>query len=236
MDTFLTRREIKRQAKERLRTDDNWKQLMIANIIPWLLAVVFAVVQVTQAAQILQSIDPNNVADSINKLPSNSSWSLVQNLMTTMFTQGVAFTALELWRKPDYKFNPWQALLQVFTGQWFWAIIAIWLLSSVAESIGMMLFIIPGILLLFGLSQSFYTLYDARTNDEQTSALTAMIASWRLMRGFKLDLFVLSLTLLGWTILQRLTLHLLDFAINPYLQLVYAGFYDNIRKYQVLQQ
>jgi uncharacterized membrane protein len=51
------------------------------------------------------------------------------------------------------------------------------------------------------------------------------------MRGFKLDYFVLQLSLLGWTLLKLLTWHLFDFMIDPYLQLVDAGFYDNVRRY-----
>ncbi|KRM71598.1 DUF975 family protein [Lacticaseibacillus brantae] len=236
MTTLLTRREIKRQAKEKLRTNDNWRQLMIANVIPWLIAVVVTILALLEAHAILSQIDYNNVVDSLNNLPQNGSRSLIESLVATMFGQGIAFTALETWRNPDQAIKPWTAVFRVFNGRWFWGVLAVWFLSTVFQQLGFILFIIPGILLYYGLSQSYYALYDARKDGQSSTALSALVQSWRLMSGFKLDLFVLGLSLLGWIILQNITLHLLDFAINPYLQLVYAGFYENVRNYQAQQQ
>jgi len=236
MTTLLTRREIKRQAKEKLRTNDNWRQLMIANVVPWLIAVIMMILALFEAHAILSQIDYNNLVDSLNNLPQNGSQSLIESLVATMFAQGIAFTALETWRNPDQAIKPWAAVFRVFNGRWFWGVLAVWFLGTVFQELGFILFIIPGILLSYGLSQSYYALYDARKDGQSSTAFSALVASWRVMRGFKLDLFVLQLSLLGWTILQILTLHLLDFAINPYLQLVYAGFYENVRNYQAQQQ
>lgn len=91
--------------------------------------------------------------------------------------------------------------------------------------IGLMLFIIPGIIVAFGLAQVEYLLADG----VDRSPMEIIRMSWEIMRGRKGDYFVFTLSFIGWILLTGLTLGILGiFFTNPYISIAEAGYYDNI--------
>lgn len=99
------------------------------------------------------------------------------------------------------------------------------LLMTVAIIGGMLLLIVPGIIIAFGLSQTFFILHD----DKEISAIDALRESWEIMRGNKMDYFILLLRFLPWMILCVFTLFIGLFWLQPYMQVTFANFYETIR-------
>lgn len=93
---------------------------------------------------------------------------------------------------------------------------------------GLLLCVIPGIILAFGLSQVFFILYE----DKRIDVLDALKKSWDLMRGHKFDYFVLALSFLGWIFLCILTVGLGTILLAPYMQTTIAHFYLDLKNSQ----
>ncbi|MCI2034124.1 MAG: DUF975 family protein [Lactobacillus sp.] len=236
---MLTRAQIKRRAKEQLRQRGVWGQMMIANLLPWVITVVFTlltawgiVTLATNFGMTRMVSDPQGFATYYSNHADTSS-SMLQSLVSLWFTQGIAFTALDLYRGDLKTVHPLKTLFRLFNGTYFFGILLVAIGLRILLFLGILAFVIPGILIYFGMAMCFYAYYDGKRTAESGhyGAFQALGASWVLMRGFKLDYFVLQLSLLGWTLLKLVTWHLFDFMIDPYLQLVDAGFYDNVRRY-----
>lgn len=89
-----------------------------------------------------------------------------------------------------------------------------------------LLFFIPGIIKTFSYSMTFFILND----HPEYSATQAITESRRIMKGHKLDLFVLYLSFIGWDLLSVLTLGILEIVyVTPYKYTAIAGFYDAIK-------
>ena len=83
------------------------------------------------------------------------------------------------------------------------------------------LFVIPGIIQAFSLSQVFYILAD----NPQISIAQALKMSKELTRGYKGELFVLGLSFIGWFVLCTLTFGIALLWVFPYVNLTYAKTY-----------
>jgi uncharacterized membrane protein len=96
------------------------------------------------------------------------------------------------------------------------------LLTQLLVYIGTLLFIIPGIIVGLGLSQTLFLLSD----DPEMGAIDAMQLSWNMMRGHKMELFLLQLSFLGWILLCILILPMLY--VIPYYEATLCNYYDNL--------
>ena len=159
----------------------------------------------------------------------------IQSLVNTMLVQGVNFAVLDLVRHQT-RVHPFRAVLGLFNGKWFWGSISLWIFTYFLTLIGFSFLVIPGVLLILGWRQAFWVFKDGHEADQRFSSISALIGSWRLMRGFKANLLGLYVSLIGWYLLENLTFHLFDWAINPYLQLVHANYYENRRAYKMAAQ
>ena len=88
-----------------------------------------------------------------------------------------------------------------------------------------LLFIIPGIVAGY---RYRFALYNLCENPEM-GVMEAIRLSKQQTMGFKLDLFVLDLTFIGWGILCGLTLGILSIWIRPYIQQTDLAYFDAIR-------
>ena len=86
------------------------------------------------------------------------------------------------------------------------------------------LLIIPGVVK--GLSYAM-TPFILEEHPEMTAS-EAIKASMRLMDGHKMDLFILGLTFIGWSLLACLTMGIGFLFLNPYMNAAYAAFYRSI--------
>jgi uncharacterized membrane protein len=91
-----------------------------------------------------------------------------------------------------------------------------------------LLLIIPGIVKALGYSMAFYIMYD----NPEIKPLEALKKSQIMMKGYKLKLFLLALSFIGWIILAALPFGLGFFWLNPYMNLSMANFYENLKRNQ----
>ena len=89
--------------------------------------------------------------------------------------------------------------------------IGVTLLVGIIVSIGTILLIIPGIIL------SFMSIIDC------------LKESSRIMKGHKMDLFVLELSFLGWVILMGITFGIAGLYVLPYYSATLTNFYLEIK-------
>ena len=67
------------------------------------------------------------------------------------------------------------------------------------------------------------------------SPLEAIAASKQLMRGHKMEYFILELSFLGWAYLSVFTFGLLGIWLNPYMQVTFANYYNALIGWQPAQ-
>ena len=89
-----------------------------------------------------------------------------------------------------------------------------------------LLLVIPGIIKAYSYSMTFYIL---RENPEMTAG-DAITASQKMMDGHKMDLFLLSLSFIGWAILASITFGIGYMWLIPYIYTAYAAFYETLKK------
>ena len=99
-----------------------------------------------------------------------------------------------------------------------------YLLMIVAVIIGLFLFIIPGIIVMLGLSQIVFVFLE----DPEIGIIDSLKRSWELMNGYKWEYFVLMLSFLGWGILAVLTCFIGFLWLMPYMNVTYYLFYKKI--------
>ena len=92
-----------------------------------------------------------------------------------------------------------------------------------------LLLIIPGIIKALDYSMSFFIMYD----NPEIKPLEALKKSQIMMKGYKLKLFCLFLSFIGWFLLVGLlTLGIGFFWLGPYFQLSGTNFYENLKETQ----
>ena len=92
-----------------------------------------------------------------------------------------------------------------------------------------LLLIIPGIVKGFAYSMTPYILEE----NPELSAYDAIKYSEKMMMGHKWDLFVLSLSFIGWFFLCLLTAGIGFLWLTPYVQLSMSEFYEDLKAEQV---
>lgn len=100
------------------------------------------------------------------------------------------------------------------------------LLSVVVTTLGIMLFIIPGIYIALGLSMCYFIMAD----DAQISFIDAMKKSFEMMKGRRWDFVKLQLSFFGWYLLSVVTFGLAMIWAMPRIQTANAVFYATLKK------
>ena len=97
-------------------------------------------------------------------------------------------------------------------------------LRTLYTALWTLLFVVPGIIKSLSYAMTPFILED----HPELTASEAINRSKKLMDGHKMDLFILSLTFIGWDILSALTFGIGFLFLNPYRNAAYAAFYRNI--------
>ena len=100
-----------------------------------------------------------------------------------------------------------------------------YLLMSIYICLWMLLFIIPGIIMSFAYSMTFFILAD----DKTLTASQALKRSKEMMVGYKFKLFCLYLRFFGWILLGILSFGIAFFWIEPYMRMATYQFYLDIK-------
>ncbi len=133
---------------------------------------------------------------------------------------GFSIFSLKLARKEEVELN------DLFDGfKDFERSLLAYFLMVLIVCVGTVFFIIPGIILALGLSQTMFILAD----DPEIDAVDALKKSWEMMRGHKTDLFVLGLRFIPLAFLCIFTLGIGFLWLIPYIQVTYANFYNAVR-------
>ena len=99
------------------------------------------------------------------------------------------------------------------------------LVMTVFVALWSMLFIIPGIIAGYRYRFALYNLCE----NPELGVMDALNISKAQTKGYKLDLFVLDLTFIGWSLLCGLTLGILSIWITPYIQQTDLGYFEAIK-------
>ena len=92
-----------------------------------------------------------------------------------------------------------------------------------------LLLVVPGIVKLYAYAMTPYILID----NPELSANQAINLSKQMMKGHKLDLFLLQLSFVGWVFLSIFTLGIGLLWVIPYMLTAQAAFYQDLKKEHV---
>ena len=116
----------------------------------------------------------------------------------------------------------------------FFKILLIAILKNVFTFLWMLLLFFPALIAIYRYSQAYYILID----DPRKGPLQCIRESKQMMRGNKLDLFLVELSFIGWSLLGMLAAWFMPFPfpivmiwLAPYLGLTRAGFYNGLIRF-----
>lgn len=98
------------------------------------------------------------------------------------------------------------------------------ILYNLFVGIGTILFIIPGIIFSYSFSMAYYIIND----HPEMTALEALKESRRLMKGHKMQYFLLSLSFIGWMFLGLLCFGVGTLWVTAYMSTASAHFYEEL--------
>ena len=137
-------------------------------------------------------------------------------LVTGHLSVGIAMWSLNVARGEELRME------QLFSGfKNFISPLVAYLLMSAAIIIGLIFFVIPGIIIALGLSQTFYILAEQPKKD----GLEALQESWNLMNGHKGTYLLLLFRYFLLGIACIFTLGIGFFFLAPYIQVTNANFF-----------
>lgn len=146
--------------------------------------------------------------------------SLIYLLVAGPFALGIAIFSLNLSRNIEARFE------QLFDGfKNFKTSFVAYLLMILFIFLWTLLLIIPGIIAALSYAMTFFIIAD----DETIEPMTALDKSKKMMYGYKLQLFYLSLRFFGLALLCILTLGIGFLWLFPYIYVTMAKFYDDIK-------
>lgn len=221
--TQLSISQIKREAKEQL--SGRWREAILLHLIPVAIAVIFT--GGIYGLDLMSLTRLYNTGDQVD---------LVVNFLITFISIGISFTLLDMIRSREFVIQPLQNAVQVFSRKYFLPVFIIQLLQVLFVTLWSLLFIIPGVIKSYAYSQAFFIYKDRRnsTPEEYPTSLECITESREMMKGHKLDLFVLHLSFIGWHLLEAFTLGIAALYVRPYLNTAEAVFYDRLAKKESL--
>ena len=110
----------------------------------------------------------------------------------------------------------------------FWSAFKVTFLVGLYTFLWSLLFIIPGIVKTYAYSMSMYILAE----NKGKSARECISESKAMTDGHKMDLFVLSLSFIGWLLLVGITLGIASIWVVPYMNATMANAYQSLKPVQ----
>ena len=103
----------------------------------------------------------------------------------------------------------------------FGGTVVLGLMQTIFVFLWSLLFVIPGIIKSYGYAMCFFIKVDHPEYDWKQ----CLTASETMMRGHKMDLFVLELSFIGWMFVGALACGVGTLWVAPYMQCTFANFY-----------
>ncbi|MEL7222083.1 MAG: DUF975 family protein, partial [Bacteroidota bacterium] len=153
-------------------------------------------------------------------LTQQVNFSPISTLVSGAFAIGICYYHLIIAKNQEPR------LEDIFKGfeQFIQSLVAAILMGLIIV-VGLVFFIVPGIIAALGLSQTYYIMADNPGID----AIEAMKQSWEMTKGYKGQLFLLGLSFLPWAILSIFTLFIGLLWLMPYMYVSFSHFYLQLR-------
>lgn len=103
--------------------------------------------------------------------------------------------------------------------------LGLWIVMGLSIGIATIFLVVPGIIVALMFSQAYFILCE---NNEK-SITECLKESYKIMKGYKGELFVLQLSFIGWWLLVIITFGLGALYVYPYQQVTTANFYLAIK-------
>jgi len=208
----MERVELKEKAKEKIKGNlwYLWKPLVFFELI------VFLIVFLIVLPLVIAEVDENTINLITNIVTS------VFSIIETVFMVGYAKYTLDFVRG---KKQDWKAPFS-FIKDHFIAVILLSLLVDLIILGGTILLIVPGII--FAIGHTFYQ--EVYVDNEDLKTMEVVKKSWNLTKGYKMDIFILTLSFIGWGILGVFTLGILYIWLIPYMNVTLLLFYEGLTK------
>lgn len=114
----------------------------------------------------------------------------------------------------------------------FWSAFKVTFLQGLFSMLWSFLFIIPGIIKAISYSMALYILAE----NKGKSARECIKESMAMTNGYKMDLFVLGLSFIGWIMLCVVTLGIATIWVAPYMNATYANAYQSLKPAQAVEE
>ena len=114
----------------------------------------------------------------------------------------------------------------------FWSAFKVTFLVGIYTFLWSLLFVIPGIVKAYSYSMATYRLAE----NKGKYARECIAESKDMTHGHKMDLFVLSLSFIGWILLCTITFGIAYIWVGPYMQTTFANAYKALRPVQTVEE
>ncbi len=136
------------------------------------------------------------------------------------FALSLVMIYLKVAKGEDFKIG------EVFDGFYnFWGAFKVTFLVGLFTFLWSLLFIVPGIIAAY----SYYMAMFIYAENKDMGALEAIRRSKEMMKGHKMDAFVLELSFIGWMLLTMITFGIAYIYVLPYMETSIAKFYLAIK-------
>ncbi len=167
----------------------------------------------------LSNFDVNSAAESITT--SASPMSFVIGIIFGVIEVAYLKYVLNFVRTGKFEFND---IIDCLKTKWLNILIVV-LVARILMTLGIVLFIIPGVIIALGLAMSSLIVIDT-----DLSGIDAIKASWKMMKGYKWNYLIFVLSFLGWILLVIPTIGLLLIWLVPYIQVSEILYYEELKK------
>ena len=107
----------------------------------------------------------------------------------------------------------------------FWPAFKVTFFTGLFTALWSLLLVIPGIIKMYSYSMAMYILAE----NPSIGALDALKQSENMMKGHKMEMFILDLSFIGWHLLASITFGIAYIWVIPYINATKTNFYNKIK-------
>lgn len=231
--TTTSRKDLKQQSKDQLR--GNWGWAVLLTFVAWLILYILGDIQnfFEEGEDIVYSVVRRFGSSAellyLDKFRANPfAWlmTIIISIVMGLIAWGIVYTVLHF-RDNGTKENVFSGIFGAFTSN-FKNNFLTYILQSIFLVLWTWLFIIPGLIKVYSYSMTPYIMRDMLDHSHEPTATEAITASRQLMKGHKMDLFILDLSFIGWWLLGIISCGIGLLWVVPYYRQTKANFYRNL--------
>lgn len=212
--------EIKLDAKSKLKGNflKIWGMILLIGLISYVIKMLPALFGVEMTNEVVTNVTGMDISISKNNSFGNI-WSIVTTGVSFTLSYCLSFLMLNIVRENKVTYEDCFKILKnnVIT------VLAVSFLCSIFITLGFACLIIPGIIVAIGLSMVNYVMIDNPNMD----IFSVIKESWNIMKGHKLEYFMMMLSFIGWILLCLFIFPIIY--VWPYIILSIACFYNKIK-------